>query len=77
LQIVDHANDECVFSVDTHDGIFFDPAHPDAANWAELQQSNRALKEQIEHAWEEAGLLTFNALLRRELSGTSPPRNQG
>jgi hypothetical protein len=34
----------------------------------ELQTANRRLKEQIESAWEEAGLLTFNGLLRRELA---------
>ena len=68
LQIVDHAEAGCVFSVDTHDGFAVDPAHPDAARWAELQTANRRLKEQIERAWEEAGLLTFNALLRRELA---------
>jgi hypothetical protein len=68
LQIVDHAEAGCVFSVDTHDGFALDPSHPDAARWAELQIANRRLKEQIERAWEEAGLLTFNALLRRELA---------
>jgi hypothetical protein len=34
-----------------------------------LQAINRELKEKIEHAWEADGLLTFNALLRRELDG--------
>jgi hypothetical protein len=69
LQIVDHDDDAgCVFSVDTHDGFSLDPSHPDAARWAELQAANRRLKEQIERAWEEAGLLTFNGLLRRELA---------
>jgi hypothetical protein len=57
----------CVFGVDTHDAMHLDPDHPDAARWAELQLANRALKERIERAWEAAGLLTFNGLLRREL----------
>ncbi len=69
LQIVDHDDVGCVFSVDTHDGFSLDTAHPDAARWTELQTANRRLKEQIEGAWEEAGLWTFNALLRRELAG--------
>lgn len=68
LQIVDHDEDGCVFSVDTHDGLSLDPSHPDAARWAELQTANRRLKEEIERAWEDAGLLTFNGLLRRELA---------
>jgi hypothetical protein len=68
LQIVDHADAECIFSVDTHDGFSLDPSHADAARWAALQATNRQLKEGIEHAWEQAGLLTFNALLRRELA---------
>jgi hypothetical protein len=34
-----------------------------------LQVANRKLKEQIERAWEAAGIMTFNGLLRRELAG--------
>jgi hypothetical protein len=68
MQIVDHRDSGCVFSVDTHDGFPCDPSGPDAARWMELQTANRRLKEQIELAWEEAGLLTFNGLLRRELT---------
>jgi hypothetical protein len=67
LQIVDHGDAGCVFAVDTHDGFSLDPSHPDAARWTALQAANRRLKEEIERAWEQAGLLTFNALLRREL----------
>jgi hypothetical protein len=68
LQIVDYADTGCVFSVDTHDGFSCDPSDPDAPRWMELQTANRRLKEQIERAWEEAGLLTFNGLLRQELA---------
>jgi hypothetical protein len=68
LQIVQVEDGSWVFSVDTHDAIVLDPLHPDFARWTELQRSNRGLKEQIELAWENAGLLTFNALLRRELT---------
>jgi hypothetical protein len=56
-----------VFSVDTHDAVRIDPNHPDAPRWAALQQANQQLKERIEHAWEAAGLLTFDGLLRRDL----------
>jgi hypothetical protein len=59
----------CIFSVDTHDQLRLDLRHPDAAGWAQLQAINRELKEKIERAWETDGLLTFNALLRRELEG--------
>ena len=68
LQIVDHDDAGCVFGVDTHDGLSLDPSHPDAARWSEVQSANRRLKEEIERAWEEAGLVTFNGLLRRELA---------
>jgi hypothetical protein len=68
LQVVGQG-DGCVFSVDTHDTVFLEPGHPDAARWGQLQVVNRQLKEQIERAWEAAGLLTFNGLLRRELAG--------
>jgi hypothetical protein len=74
LQVVAH-DDACLFMVDTHDTTPLGPAHPDAARWAQLQQANRHLKEQVERAWEEAGLLTFNGLLRRELDRLSQRRN--
>jgi hypothetical protein len=67
MQIVDHTEAGCVFSVDTHDAICLDARNPDTLRWTEFQRSNCRLKEQIERAWEAAGLLTFNALLRREL----------
>lgn len=68
LRIVEHEDAGCVFAVDTHDAIFLDSGHPDAAHWTQFQHGNRQLKEQIERAWEDAGLLTFNGLLRRELA---------
>jgi hypothetical protein len=67
LQVVGQGDGEVVFSVDTHDQVRVPLGHPDAAAWAQVQAANRQLKEEIEHAWEAAGLLTFNALLRREL----------
>jgi hypothetical protein len=69
LQVIgQEAVGHCIFGVDTHDAICLSPNHPDTAGWAKLQSANRQLKEQIEHAWEAEGLLTFNGLLRRELA---------
>jgi hypothetical protein len=56
-----------LFAVDTHDALRMPPSHPEAGAWSTLQVANRQLKEKIEKAWEEAGLLTFNGLLRRNL----------
>jgi hypothetical protein len=61
-----------IFAVDTHDAFsrekFQPPAdHPDAEAWTRLQEANAQLKEEIERAWEDAGLLTFNGLLRQGL----------
>ncbi len=56
-------------AVDTHDS-WHHPDHPDAAAWLALQAANRELKSRIERAWEAAGLLTHNRLLRLELSRT-------
>jgi hypothetical protein len=56
-----------VLGVDTHDMIVMNPQDPDAPRLAQLQAANRALKQQIEKAWEGDGLLTFNGLLRRAL----------
>src|SRR5437660_3695892 len=67
-----------LFSVDTHDAFSSSsflppPGHPDAAKWQQLQCANAALKQCIEAAWEQAGLMTFNALLRRDLDQSGPP----
>lgn len=56
------------FAVDTHDAIHLTPGDPDHQRFKELQGKNRRLKQQIERAWEQAGVLTFNASLRQELS---------
>jgi hypothetical protein len=78
-QYVDHKDGAVwLFSVDTHDGFssstFLPPAdHPDAAAWTQMQRDNAALKQHIEAAWEQAGLITFNALLRRDLDKEPPP----
>jgi hypothetical protein len=71
MHIVSNEDADCVFSVDTHDTISFDPGAPDQLRWTQLQQFNRQLKEQIERAWEADGLTTFNVLLRRELARES------
>ncbi len=61
-----------VCMVDTHDAfsrqsIVPPPNHPDAEAWLQLQQANQQLKEKIEHALADAGLVTFNSLLRDDL----------
>ena len=71
--VADGGMSHCVFAVDTHDAFSKEhaqppPGHPDAAAWLELQNVNRALKEKIEAAWDEAGVLTHMGLLRAELA---------
>jgi hypothetical protein len=66
-----------VFGVDTHDAFskdcFCPPAdHPEAAAWQRLQLANQQLKEQVERAWAEAGLMTFNGVLRADLAKPHP-----
>jgi hypothetical protein len=54
---------------DTHDAhIRPAPGSPDAAAFAELVNSNRALSESIESAWEREGLPTFKKYLRDDLA---------
>jgi len=73
LQLVQHHEELLwVYTVDTHDAFSAHCAHPpldhpDAAGWLALQDANRHLKEQVEHALEQAGFLTFKTLLKREL----------
>jgi hypothetical protein len=67
----------CVFAVDTHDAFSRENVqppldHPDAAGWLTLQAKNNALKHQIEAAWDAAGILTHNRLLREELEAKAP-----
>src|SRR5262245_8742767 len=65
-----------VFAVDTHDQVQVTPGLPDAVQLAEVQAMNRLFKAEIEQAWEAAGLLTFNQLLRQEL-GAEDVENSG
>ncbi len=68
LQVIDQGPQVgWVFAVDTHDTLRCTLLPEEANAWAQLQAENRRLKECIERAWEEQGLLTFNALLRRGL----------
>jgi hypothetical protein len=65
-----------LYAVDTHDSFSSETSqapvgHPDATAWQALQEANRALKEKIETAWEAAGLLTLNGLLRQALKSHS------
>jgi len=67
LQCVEHLDQvRCLCSVDTHD-TWHHPEHRDATAWLARQAANRELKSRIEHAWEAAGLLTQNGLLRLQL----------
>lgn len=63
--LVDH---EYFFSVDTHDELAIPENSPDYAAWLELRETNRELKEGIEHEWSEAQLPT-NEDLRRLAEG--------
>jgi hypothetical protein len=75
LQVID-VDGRCLFCVDTHDAIQLDPSSPDIPRWREIQLANRRLKEQIEHAWEAEGLLTFNGLLREQVERPQEGRPQ-
>lgn len=51
-------NGEYFFSVDTHDRLEIRHDAPDYAEWEQLKEWNRQLKERIEARWNEAGLPT-------------------
>jgi hypothetical protein len=75
--IEEEGSGEWLFGVDTHDSFSASsflppPDHPEAAAWRKLQAANVDLKQRIEAAWEQAGLLTFNGLLRRDLPKSYP-----
>jgi CheY-like chemotaxis protein len=58
-------DEEFFFTVDTHDDLDVRPTAPDYERWQELKRANRRLKDEIEMAWREADLPTFEQL--REL----------
>jgi CheY-like chemotaxis protein len=58
-------DEEFFFTVDTHDDLDVRPTAPDYERWQELKRANRRLKDEIERAWREADLPTFEQL--REL----------
>ncbi|MFO0911254.1 MAG: hypothetical protein U0794_23435, partial [Isosphaeraceae bacterium] len=54
-----------MLSVNTHDQVLsLDPESADLPAFREIQEDNQRLKEQIEHAWDAAGLPTFLRYLR-------------
>jgi hypothetical protein len=54
-----------MLSVNTHDQVAgLDPRSPDLDQFLALQRANQAMKEQIESAWDGAGLPTFLRYLR-------------
>jgi hypothetical protein len=64
-------DEECaslVFAVDTHDAITLPSDHPDHEPLRALKERNRVLKETIERAWEQEGLLTFRKILEQGLA---------
>jgi hypothetical protein len=77
-QLIDDAGGGAwLFGVDTHDSFSSSsflppPDHPEAAAWRKMQADNVDLKQRIEAAWDQAGLLTFNGLLRRDLPPNLP-----
>ncbi len=68
----DHGQEAWVHMVDTHDAFFSkfaqDTTHPEAGQCRRIAELNGKLKRTIEHALDQAGILTSNALLRKGLS---------
>ena len=66
-----------MLSVNTHDQVLaLDPGAQDMPAFRELQAENQKLKEQIEQAWDDAGLPTFLRYLReyiQQRAADGPP----
>lgn len=67
-QVRNHADENWVFMVDTHDHFPRVDLGADEEAWRQLQQTNRALKERIEASLEQEGFMTPNKLLRVDLA---------
>ncbi len=68
-----------MLTVNTHDQIVgLDPEAPDAAEFRALQAENQRIKEQIEHAWDDAGLPNFSRYLQDYIKNhPGPPAGAG
>jgi hypothetical protein len=70
-------HDGFMLSVNTHDQVLaLDPSTADMPAFRELQSENQRIKEEIEQAWDDAGLPTFLRYLREYIqqrgTGTGP-----
>lgn len=59
--------DEYLFFADSHDRHLFTAVESEAAALATLRQANAEITRKIEKQWEQAGLPTFQAYLRRSM----------
>ena len=60
-----------IFAVDTHDAYFLPPKDfGETEEWQNILLANKNLKERIEQAWEEQGILTLKSVLRLELESS-------
>jgi hypothetical protein len=58
-----------LFKADTHDRhIEPPPGHPELGVFMELRAKNKAVSEEIEQAWADAGLSTFKTYLQADLA---------
>lgn len=63
-----------ILSVNTHDQVMaLEPDSADAEGFRRVQAENQRLKEQIELAWDRAGLPTFVRYLRDYIASQMPP----
>jgi hypothetical protein len=61
-----------MLSVNTHDQVLtLDPDTADLPAFREIQAENQRLKEQVEQAWDDAGLPTFLRYLREYIENRS------
>jgi hypothetical protein len=58
-----------LFKADTHDRhIEPPPGHPELGVFLDLRAKNKAVSEEIEQAWADAGLATFKTFLHADLA---------
>jgi len=58
-----------LFKADTHDRhIEPPPGHPELGVFLELRAKNKAVSEEVEQAWADAGLPTFKTYLQADLA---------
>ena len=71
------AEEDVIFTVDTHDRLTLPAGSPEEVMFRELQARNQQLARHVENLWEQSGVPTQAGLLRQYLAQARSLRQEG